>query len=76
MNENIENGDSPNTRKSLYMRIAPIVDTYDDVIKNKLESGKFPLTRPGIIKVLAMVGIYVLILFLLLISFLYTLPLS
>ncbi|XP_045481177.1 uncharacterized protein LOC123685497 [Harmonia axyridis] len=42
-------------RKSLYMRIAPIIETYDEVIKNKLESGKFPFTRPGIIKLGAMV---------------------
>ncbi|KAK9877526.1 hypothetical protein WA026_018633 [Henosepilachna vigintioctopunctata] len=41
-------------RKSLYMRIAPIIHTYDEVIKNKLETGKFPFTVTGIIKVLGM----------------------
>ncbi|XP_044745738.1 uncharacterized protein LOC123307476 [Coccinella septempunctata] len=54
MNENVENSDTVHARKSLYMRIAPVVDTYDDVIKNKLQSGKFPFTRPGVIKVVAM----------------------
>ncbi|KAL3288362.1 hypothetical protein HHI36_002810 [Cryptolaemus montrouzieri] len=49
-----EDEEAAQPRKSLYMRLAPIVDTYDEVVKNKLETGKFPFTWAGIIKTIGM----------------------
>ncbi|KAJ8947263.1 hypothetical protein NQ318_014159 [Aromia moschata] len=34
--------------------ISPVTNTYDELVKEKLESGKFPTTKTGIIKIIGM----------------------
>lgn len=39
----------------LFNAIAPVTKTYDEIIKEKLEMGKFPTTATGIFKITGMV---------------------
>ncbi|KAJ8985917.1 hypothetical protein NQ317_010674 [Molorchus minor] len=45
-----------NRRKSqLFLtNISPVTNTYDELIKEKLEMGKFPTTKTGILKIIGM----------------------
>lgn len=46
-----------NRRKSqLFLTsISPVTNTYDELVKEKLETGKFPTTVTGVIKIIGMV---------------------
>lgn len=48
-----------NRRKSqLFLTsISPVTNTYDELVKEKLETGKFPTTITGVIKIIGIVSL-------------------
>lgn len=46
-------------RKSqlIFHSVLPVKDTHEELIKKKLETGKFPFTITGVIKILGIVSI-------------------